>query len=328
MSTIDPLSDVFRLLAARSYVTLGQRAGDHWSISYNGFNGMKFLSLKKGDIWFRSLDQSAWHKLLPGDSLIITRFTPFILATNPNLIPTSINEIDYSVSDGIAHLGGDASMIISGKMEIDQVGSFGLLDCLPDVIFIAGDTNASSSLQWLMNKLHEETQSQALGSALIGDHMMQLIMIEGIRSWVLKQKSEVNGWIGALNDARIMKALNAIHNTPTRHWQLSDLADVAGMSRTGFARLFLKLTGTSAINYLTQLRMLIASRALRLSNESIKHLSFRLGYSSESSFSTTFKRVYGASPKAHRLENREGALANFASINSLEGARKVPSIFS
>ncbi|WP_072050578.1 MULTISPECIES: cupin domain-containing protein [unclassified Pantoea] len=50
---MDPLSDVLQLLAAQSSVTTGQSAGSHWSMRYPGFEGMKFISIRKGHLWFR-----------------------------------------------------------------------------------------------------------------------------------------------------------------------------------------------------------------------------------------------------------------------------------
>nr|WP_283105004.1 AraC family transcriptional regulator [Shewanella dokdonensis] len=129
-------------------------------------------------------------------------------------------------------------------------------------------------------------------------------MIEGIRCW-LTSATDLSGWLAALQDSRVLKALGAIHTEPSRNWQLSELAAVAGMSRTGFARLFIQATGTSAIHYLTQWKMRLASRELRLSSEPIKQIAYKLGYVSESTFSTAFKRLYGTSPTEHRQAYRQ-----------------------
>ncbi|MCH1924212.1 AraC family transcriptional regulator [Shewanella sp. C32] len=305
MSTIDPLSDVLHLLAAHSYVTIGQRAGADWAIRYDGFVGMKFLALRKGQLWFRLEAEQRWQQLMPGDGIILTRFAPFVLATDPSMAAVPLAEVDYVIKEGFADLGGDDSVILSGKMEVDQLASAWLLDLLPEVIFIAHGSDVSSTLNWLMASLHKEIQQPRPGSVLAGNHLMQLIMIEGIRSWLTSEEAGLSGWLAALQDSRVLKALGAIHTDPSRNWQLTELASIAGMSRTGFARLFLQSTGTSAIQYLTQWKMRLASRALRLSNEPIKHLAYSLGYASESTFSTVFKRVYGISPSEHRRAYRQ-----------------------
>lgn len=299
---MDPLSDILQLLAARSYITTGQSGGPSWSMRYPGFEGMKFLSLRQGYLWFRLDKDDSWRKLSPGDGVIITRSAPFLLATDPALQPVPSTTVPYVMRRGLADYGGTDNLLLAGKMEIDQAGAGSLLDVLPVAIPVVTGSDSSSVISWLMERLHAENQSLRAGSSLACNHLMQLVMIEGIRSWILSSDSELSGWMGALRDPRIMRALAAIHGEPEKSWQLMELAGIAGMSRAGFARRFSESTGTSPLSYLTNWRMHIASKALRLSNEPVKHLAFRLGYASESTFSTVFKRVYGVSPTLHRAQ--------------------------
>lgn len=303
---MDPLSDVLQLLAASSYITTGQTAGPCWCMRYPGFSGMKFIALRKGTLWFRLEEEEEWHRMSPGDSIILTRSAPFLMATDPTLPSVSSESVPYERRNGIADYGGTDSLILAGKMEIDPRPASQLLGVLPVVIPIKTGSESSSTLYWLMARLHEENLSSRPGSSLASSHLMQLIMIEGIRSWIFSEESGLSGWMGALKDPRILKALGAMHTSPEKNWQLIELATIAGMSRAGFARRFSESTGTTPLSYLTHWRMHIASRALRLSSEPVKHLAFRLGYAAESTFSTVFKRVYGVSPTAHRTEYREG----------------------
>lgn len=303
---MDPLSDVLQLLSASSYITSGQSAGSCWSMRYPGFTGMKFISIRKGFLWFRLEAEKEWLRLHPGDGLILTRSAPFIMATDPGLTAVPSENIPYQRRNGIADYGGEDSILLAGKMEIDPIPASQLLSVLPVLIPIKTGTESSSTLYWLMARLHEENLSWLPGASLAGNHLMQLIMIEGIRGWILSEDSGLSGWMGALKEPRILKAVEAMHTTPEKNWQLIELAAISGMSRAGFARRFSEATGTTPLSYLTHWRMHIASRALRLSSEPVKHLAFRLGYANESTFSTVFKRVYGISPTAHRSQYREG----------------------
>lgn len=303
---MDPLSDVLQLLSARSYITSGQSAGECWSMRYPGFPGMKFIALRKGSLWFRLESESVWRKLTPGDGVILTRSAPFIMATDPELEPICSERVPYQMRNGIADYGGDESVLLAGKMEIDQAGARQLLDVLPVVIPINTGSESSSTLNWLMGRLHEENMSLRPGASLASSHLMQLVMIEGIRSWISAEEQRLNGWLRALRDTRVLAALAAMHAEPEKSWQLSELAAISGMSRAGFSRRFTDLAGTSPLNYLTRWRMHIASRALRLSSEPVKHLAWRLGYAAESTFCTAFKRVYGVSPTAHRAAYLDG----------------------
>ncbi|MBP2200021.1 AraC family transcriptional regulator [Pantoea cypripedii] len=318
---MDPLSDVLQLLSAQSYITTGQTTGACWSMRYPGFSGMKFMAVHKGKIWFRLVAEDHWRALTAGDGMIITRSAPFILASDPALTPVASATVPYVRKNGLADYGGDDSLLLAGKMEIDPVSAEQLLDLLPLVIPLHADSESSSTLSWLMTRLHAESQSNRPGSAVAGNHLMHLVMIEGIRSWVLSDEAQLQGWMGALRDTRIMRAITAIHAEPAKNWHLMELANIAGMSRAGFARRFSETTGTSPLNYVTHWRMQIASKALRLSAEPIKQLAFRLGYASESTFSTVFRRVYGLPPSAHRLAKQDGPLQRLAPFAANEDAK-------
>lgn len=313
---MDPLSDIIQLLSIRSYITTGQSGGNHWAMRYPGFDGMKFISIRKGALWFRLDTENSWRQLHVGDGVIITRQVSFILATSPDITVVESVDIPYIKKEGLADYGGDDNILLAGKMEIDTVSGGYILAMLPDVIPIFVHSDESSSLSWLMSKLHNEIQQAKPCASLICSNLMQLIMLEGLRSWILFDQNKIEGWLGGLRDARITQALMAIHREPEKNWQLMDLANIAGMSRASFARTFHNMTGTSPLSYVTHWRMHIASKSLRVTNESIKHLAFRLGYSSESTFSSVFRRIYGVSPSLHRKNNTKGLVDQLANYQN------------
>lgn len=80
------------------------------------------------------------------------------------------------------------------------------------------------------------------------------------------------------------------------------------MSRTTFALHFRTIAGVAPLTYLTQWRMRLAERALREQNRPVAEVARSLGYTSESAFSTAFKRVAGSSPRAYRMAARASGL--------------------
>jgi AraC-like DNA-binding protein len=56
------------------------------------------------------------------------------------------------------------------------------------------------------------------------------------------------GFIAALQDNNVSKALQAIHGDPIAGWTLESLASAAGMSRGRFAERFARLVGVPPIN--------------------------------------------------------------------------------
>ena len=67
-----------------------------------------------------------------------------------------------------------------------------------------------------------------------------------------------------------------------------------------FSRCISPVVGVPPLAYLTRLRIGAAGRLLRTSNRTVGAVANVLGYESEGSFSTAFKRVTGLSPSDYR----------------------------
>lgn len=105
------------------------------------------------------------------------------------------------------------------------------------------------------------------------------------------------GWIAALSNPLIFKALSAMHAAPGRHWRVGDLASTSGLSRSQFAERFARVIGEPPLEYLTRWRMTLAREALRDRIATIAQIANDVGYGSEAAFGAPFKRVYGTSPR-------------------------------
>lgn len=84
---------------------------------------------------------------------------------------------------------------------------------------------------------------------------------------------------------------------------LKDLAGRAGLSPFYFTRLFKKETGYTPHEYIILSRTNVAKFYLKSTTYSIKEICFSSGFSSESSFCTTFRKVCGMTPSEYRESN-------------------------
>ncbi|MDK1491461.1 AraC family transcriptional regulator [Sinorhizobium sp. 7-81] len=82
---------------------------------------------------------------------------------------------------------------------------------------------------------------------------------------------------------------------------LSDVAAIAGMPVDTFARRFKETTGRPPYAYVLEERVRRAELLLRDTNIAIGAIAFRLGFSSQSHFTTTFRRLKGITPRVYRL---------------------------
>ena len=81
---------------------------------------------------------------------------------------------------------------------------------------------------------------------------------------------------------------------------VEQMAEAAGLSRAHFSREFRAAFGESPHSYLLTRRMERAAALLRNTDRSVTDVCFSVGLQSVGSFTTSFKRTYGASPTAYR----------------------------
>jgi AraC-like DNA-binding protein len=108
------------------------------------------------------------------------------------------------------------------------------------------------------------------------------------------------GWLGALQDKQIGRALALLHHDPSHPWTVESLATEVAMSRSAFTARFTALVGEPVMHYVARWRMNVALTWLKEDTVPLAQVAGRLGYESEAAFRRTFKRVIGFSPGAVR----------------------------
>jgi hypothetical protein len=74
------------------------------------------------------------------------------------------------------------------------------------------------------------------GGVLVTQHLAQLIFVQTMRARMESQQASLFGWLGALTDLRMSKALNCMYEKPGHKWALEALGRLVGMSCAAFAR--------------------------------------------------------------------------------------------
>ena len=100
----------------------------------------------------------------------------------------------------------------------------------------------------------------------------------------------------------LSNALAAIHGQPEKAWTVESLAEQCCMSRSKFANLFNQVIGEPPLAYLQQHRLRLASHYLQQGQLSIQQIAHRVGYSSETAFSQTFKKQFELTPSQYRQQ--------------------------
>lgn len=298
---MDPLSDVLSLLRPKSAISAGLDAGGDWAIRFPPHEGIKFNAVMRGACWMQVEGEPEPQRIEAGDCFLLTRGRPFQFATDLALPAIDSASIYDRAVDGISTCnGGNDFFLIGGRFSFDGDHTALLFDALPAVLHVHDASAQAAVLRWALEQLADELKARPPGGALMAEHLSQVMLLQVLRLWLASEGPKAPGWLGALTDLRLARAIGAMHADPSRKWALAELANIAGMSRTSFAERFRKVVGQTPLDYLIHWRMRLAADRLKRTDERIPAIAAAVGYESEAAFSTTFRRVMGTSPGRYR----------------------------
>lgn len=101
-------------------------------------------------------------------------------------------------------------------------------------------------------------------------------------------------------DAAVREAQRYLEDHLRDDRVLVDVADHVGVAERTLKRRFKQATGTTLIEYLQNLRVEEAKRALETSRMPVEEISFAVGYEDPSFFRRLFKRCVGLTPREYR----------------------------
>ena len=293
---MDPLSDVLSLLKPQGHLAGSVDANGEWSLAFPAHEGIRCYAVVHGRCWLIVDDVPEPLRLESGDCVLLSPSdNTFRMASDPNVVSVDAKTVLATARDGIATInaGGDffgvgIAFTMTGNASI-------LLEVLPAVIHLRNES-PHAMLRWSMDRLVHELRADQPGSALVTQHLAQMILIEALRAQPAKGATGGVGWLFALADEHIGGAIRAMHHDPARRWSLQELAAAVGVSRSTFASRFKETVGSAPMDYLTRWRMLCAGDRLLNTSDPVSVIALSLGYESESAFSTAFKRIMGCSP--------------------------------
>ena len=102
--------------------------------------------------------------------------------------------------------------------------------------------------------------------------------------------------------SRFGHVLAYLRHCCTADVNIEDVAHRSGYSPRTLARAFREVTGTTPHNYLVQLRISHAKRAMRATSDSITEIAFASGFHDSNYFSSCFSKMTGLSPSEYRRQ--------------------------
>lgn len=149
-----------------------------------------------------------------------------------------------------------------------------------------------------INTIYRQFYSNAHIDELIMNKLITDILTElGIQQPVATVSANAN------SDYVVQKTIAYITEHLSGDLSIDTLASSVSLSTYHFIRIFKKGTGFTPHEYIVNTKVSNAKFLLKNTNIPIKEICFGCGFSSESIFSTTFKKQTGFSPSAYRLSD-------------------------
>lgn len=250
-----------------------------------------------------------------GDVILLPRGEAHVMCSEPGLRPVPVlsvlPELSGSEVSRLVKPGpGPTTVILCGFLGCETPLFDPLFGALPSVIVARAERRQGSWFDALLRHMTVSAESAApgdLGGQAMQVRLTELMFVEVVRRHVASLPPDRSGWLAALRDPCVGRAVAAIHAEPARDWSVASLAKHAGVSRSILAERFRRGAGVAPMQYLARWRLQVASGLLRSGDLSLAEAAARVGYRSEAAFSRAFKRHAGTSPAAWRDRVRRAA---------------------
>lgn len=296
----DLLSNILTLIRLRGELIFSAELTHPWALAFEaGPSYFHFVSEGKMAV---ELTDGTVFRAVAGDLLVLPQGRGHVIGTHGAVPVAAKTVLDAQMREDSLAIrfggGGPLTQVVTGAFRFEGDNMPSMIAVLPAVIHIpkAVRTEDAGWLEGLAHFLLAEARTPHPGASLMISRLIDVLIIRALRTWVSTAPAEQTGWLGALADARVSRALTAIHGEPFRRWTVAELASIAGMSRSSFAERFSSLVGTAPLHYQTRYRLILARDFLRQPNARVSDVARRVGYDSDAAFSRGFKAQFGIAP--------------------------------
>lgn len=177
--------------------------------------------------------------------------------------------------------------------------------------------DAHDQLDQVMNYAMAELAAQEVGGGPMSSALLKLVLISLLRRCL----TSLNPWVerfSVINDPPIARAFADMASQPAAQHSVRSLSQSVGLSRSAFMARFAAAFDEAPMAILRRLRMRHAAELLASNAISVDQVAMQAGYQSRSSFTRTFRRLYGSDPSEYRAEAQRDALRKRANCTLQE----------
>lgn len=305
--SVDPLGEALHALRLSGAFFCRSELGAPWGIELPPMpDSLMFHIVTEGSAWitFKNGDPLPMEA---GDFVLLPQGRGHAIVDTPGRHAINLYDYDRPLLSPRYELleidnGGDRSSLICGVASVKDPAAKRMISLLPRMIPMQATTPGNEWLRGSVQVLMQEARSLGPGGDAVITRFSDILVVQAIRHWLQTDSNAQTGWLGALQDPQVGRALALIHRDPTHPWTVESLAEAVGVSRSGLAARFADLVGETPMTYLRQWRFEVARNWLRDTDQTQAEIAEQLGYESEASFSRAFKKTTGQTPGSVRRE--------------------------
>jgi AraC-like DNA-binding protein len=266
-----------------------------------------FHIIAQGHCWV-AMEDGVRHELAAGDVVVMPygdahsfgSVQPAEPVSIISLLPpgpwTEFPRIDYGGE-------GEDTMVVCGYLRGDALLFDPVLRALPSLFVVRPP--AGPAADWLRASVEYALAGGqgTPGTSQPNQRLPELLFTEVLRQYLHESRDgELTGWLAALRDPVVGRALALLHADPARDWTVAELAMAVAASKTVLVERFHRFLRRPPIRYLSEWRLSLASGLLRTTSLGVGEVAVKVGYHSEEAFSRAFKRAFGQAPAYWRAE--------------------------
>lgn len=270
MTPLDPLSDVLRSVRLRGSVFFHVSCHGQWSahappsremapaVMPGAEHVIEYHLFVKGDGWV-AVDGEPPLRMHAGDIVMLPHGDAHVVSSAPGLPPADEGDWLFRMRDDpkpipVTYRGNmfepgsllsaeDASAIlVCGFIACDLRPFNPLIDALPRLLHLPAEGVGAWVAPMLEQAACESGDRRAGGAALL-QRVSEMVFVDGARRYLDTLPPQAQGWLGALRDRQVGRAIGLMHANPAEPWTVEDLGRRVGLSRSALHERFVALTG-------------------------------------------------------------------------------------
>lgn len=305
---MDVLTDILRVTRLQGDVFWHTSADPPWGLRFDAAPVVWFHIVAAGGCQLVP-ERGRTLMLGPSDLVLLPHGAGHVLCDDPASPTISLEEFraflatrrGQALSARRRPRDRPVTELVCGSYTLAAPRTHPVLRLLPAIIHIESRAvTASAPLQATLQLLLREFTERDVGSETAVSRLLDVLFVLVLRHWLDTAEARRTGWLGALRDEPIGRALVLLHGAPARAWTVGALARAVGLSRPVFARRFAEKVGATPLGYLRELRLDLAARLLTETDRSLAEVASAVGYTSEFAFNRAFQRARGLPPGRYR----------------------------